>query len=186
MSNLLHVVRYPLSSVEKDGQLPVIIAYKVPPETAPYLVSSSGSFLWVEEPFPEDLVKAAVREVKNPGVLYREIIEHVTSRSLEYEWGNVCPYSAEGLEVVTDHLHSYSFRDLEILVAVKPQSSLPLWLRTANTGLPVRPASWVAEGQAVVVPRDRGFVGTLGYVRGSKVVAIVHNASRGIGILRSV
>jgi len=43
-------------------------------------------------------------------------------------------------------------------------------------------ASWVPVDAVVLVPVDRGFVGTLGTLGTHKAVALVHNASRGMAV----
>jgi hypothetical protein len=180
MSNLLSVTRFATKAGQRKSAVPLLVEFKVQPETAPYLVTSTSSLLWVEEPHPGAIAKAAVR-VCAPGVLFMEILQEILKRSLADEWANVQPYSKQGFEAVKEHLASYALTEVDVLVAPeKDKGARPEWLR----GIPVQPASWLPEGWVVVVPKDREFLGLLGHVTSSQVVALVHNAGRCIGILK--
>jgi len=181
MSNLLQVAKFNTKVMKKKGALPLMVEFNVAPESAPFLVTSSQAVVWVEEAHPGDLVKAAVR-VATPGDLFTEIIRAVARRGLADQWGNVHPFTLKGLEAAMQHLQSYDFHELEILAApVKKQSSRPAWLRA----LPVRPASWVPTKWVVVVPKDREYVGLIGHLDPKHLVSVVHNASRGMAIIRT-
>jgi len=94
--------------------MPLILEFQVPEETAPYLVSSSSSVLWINEAHPGSLIKAAVRE-STPGAFFREVIEAVAAMGLQQEWGNVHPLTVEGLQAAIDHVSYYELGPLELL-----------------------------------------------------------------------
>jgi len=178
------VRRFKSKSVD-HGKTPLVVEdVPVDPQTAPYLVTSSKGVLWIEKPHPGDVVKLAVRDV-TPGALFTELLEAVIARSEEEGWGSVVPYSEEGMKEAIQYLDSYDLRDVEVLIPPTPKKDWPDWLLYKNLNLPVRPSSWIPAGHAVVVPHDREYVGMLGHLDGRRVAAIVHNAPRGIAILKS-
>ncbi len=180
MSNLLQVVRFQTKAMQKKGVMPLMMEFQVAPETAPYLVSATNSFLWVEKPHHGSVVKAAVR-VCTPGEVFQEIVLEVARRGIVDEWGNVRPFTQQGLEAVQAHLESYGLTELDFLAPPEVQKKArPKWVKD----LPLRPTSWVPEGWLVVVPKNREYVGLLGHLDASHIVSVVHNASRGIGLLR--
>ena len=48
----------------------------------------------------------------------------------------------------------------------------------------MRLSSWVPDKCAIVVPRDREFVGVLGHLDPKSMVVCVHNPSRGMAVAR--
>lgn len=206
MSHLLHISRLQSKATQRKGVMPLMLEFQVPEETAPYLVSSSSSVMWINEA-PGSLVKAAVRE-STPGAFFQEIIKAVAKMGLQQEWGNVHPLTVEGLQAAIDHVAFYDLGPLELLTPrahpagsapgddedeemspeapqrVAPAALMPPGLRPLleAAGLPFRPSAWVPEGTVVVVPRDRSYVGMASQVTPKKIAGVVHNAARGIGI----
>lgn len=206
MSHLLHVTRLQSKAMQRKGTMPLMVEFQVPEATAPYLVSSSSSVMWIDEAHPGSLVKAAVREA-TPASFFREVIEAVAVRGRQQEWGNVHPLTAEGLRAAIEHVAFYELEPLELLIPrahpagstppledddeaegqpqrVSPVALMPSELRPLleEVGLPFRPSAWVPDGTVVVVPKDRTFVGTVSQVTPKKIAGVVHNAARGIGI----
>lgn len=181
MSNLLQVVRFKTEAVKRKA-LPLMLEFKVNAECAPYLVSSSHGLVWVEQAHPGDIIKAAVREIRSPGDVFEEAVRTIAVEGRAREWGNVHPYTQDGLQAAVSHLESYDFDDLEILT--RPVGKTVPWLQAdALGGVPVRHTAWVPKGWLVVVPKDREFVGLLGHLTTRQVVAAIHNPSRGVAIL---
>ena len=215
MSHLLHVTRLQSRAMQRQGTLPLMLEFTVVDETAPYLVSSSSSVLWVEEAHPGSIVKAAVREV-SLGDFFREVIEAVAAMGRQQEWGNVQPLTQQGLRAAIEHVSYYDLGPLELLIPrahpvgedededepsvevpvgapeapsrTSPASLMPLDLRPilSEFSLPFRPSTWVPQGMVVVVPKDRMFVGTVSQVTPKKLAAVIHNAARGIAIAGNV
>jgi len=183
MSNLLTVKRFKSKATDK-GKTPIIVeGISVDPLCAPYLVTSSTGVVWVEKPHPGDVVKAAVR-ITAPGVIFTELLEAIIKRSETDDWGSVCPYNAKGLKEAIQYLSFYGLADVEILMPPTAKNKWPKWLLTKHLDLSVRPSSWIPKGYIVVIPRDRDYVGMIGHLDGTRVAALVHNASRGIAILK--
>jgi hypothetical protein len=183
MSNLLEVVRF-----RDSGKMPLLIDdILVNPETAPYLVSSTQGLVWVEKAGTGNKIRAAVNHDKiPPGHLFFSVIQEVAARSRSDSWGSVRPFTREGLKEAVAYLNFYELLDFELLVSS--------WSKDENSGfglgedsldIPVCSCSWLPKGWAVLVPRDRSFVGTLGHLSNYRTIVIVHNASRGIAILNN-
>jgi len=170
-----------------------MLEYGVPEETAPYLVSSSSSVMWISEPHPGPVVKAAVREV-SLGDFFRECVDAVAAMGRQQEWGNVHLLTLEGLRAAIEHVSFYELEPLELLIprAYPPQKVnkpgtpdlMPPDLRPLleEVGLPFRPSAWVPANTVIVVPKDRAFVGVVWQVTPKKIAGVVHNAARGIAI----
>ena len=117
MSNLLQLSRMKSSAMERNKKaLPLYMEYKVNPEMAPYLVSSSNAVMWIEEAFEGGLVRTAVRKV-TPGQVFWEAVKAVIVRGRESQWGNIHPFTPEGLAAAIEHVDEYDMGDLEVLMA---------------------------------------------------------------------
>jgi len=209
MSHLLVVQRLNSKAMRQKGTVPLMLEFNVSPETAPYLVSSSSSVMWINEPHPGDLVKAAIREMA-VSEFFREVIDAVVAMGQEMQWGNVHPLTLEGLLEAVEHVSFYEMGPLELLTPranqpdqdveddedegepeegekrVRPADLMPAELRPLieEVALPFRPSSWVPPGTIVVVPKDRAFVGVVSKVTPRKIAGLVHNAARGIAVVR--
>jgi len=189
VSNLLQVVRVNPKAATKKGNVPLILEFKVHADTAPYLVTSSAGLMWIEEPHPGDLVKAAVRDIESPGELFWAMTLSVIQRGKRDEWGNAHPFTKEGILAGATHLEDYELGDLEVLAPrVRDEGNedgpyqRPDWLNPENLGYPVRPSAWVPDNCAIIVPRDRDFVGLLSHIGPKTVAAVAHNPSRSIAV----
>jgi hypothetical protein len=184
MTDLLHVVRFTPKALQKKGAIPLLMEFPVNPETAPFLVTSTSALQWVHEAFPNDVIRAAVRRGTSKDTVFTEVFEAIVSLGREAQWGNVHPFSADGLRAAVDHVVGYELTDLEILVHAPKEGAyaLPSWI--TDQGLPVKSVTWLPVDTALVVPKDREYVGFLGLVGTSGVLAVIHNASRGLGVLQ--
>ena len=182
MSNLLHVTRFNKAQLPKS-KMPLAIECEVSPETAPYLVTTSKGIAWVPTP-NESVVRAAIRTKTHPDHFFKDIVETVHSTGLEMEWGNVLPLSRKGMEAAIRHVESYGFEDLEILVPTAANEQDREVIGTSSDfDYPTKTCSWLPGDLAVVVPKDRGFVGFVYRVTPNDIVGVVHNVARGLAIV---
>lgn len=143
-----------------DKRRPLLIEVSVPPETGPYLVTSTNSCMWVERPFKTGMVRAAVRSV-SPSDLFRLVVEKIVTASDDSDWGAVVS----------------TFKDAEARMI---EYDLPEFdILSPDT------VDWLPVGVShILVPVEREYLGTV-FVSGGYAAAVVHNASRGISIVRA-
>lgn len=182
MSNLLDVTRLTKMSVPKKGTL-MALECEVSPDTAPYLVTSSKGLTWVPNASIENKVTAAVRLRCHPEMFFADVVEAVHEAGQTWEWGNVLPLSPEGLQTALDYIRAYDLGDVEILVPTGQGSGRVVTGFASDMDYATRPCSWLPQDLAVIVPKDRGFVGLVYRVTGQDLVGLVHNAARGMAIL---
>lgn len=165
-----------VSMTRKAGGVPLMTEVPVEPELAPFLVTSTKAVTWIGRAVG-GRVRSAIRVV-NPNVHFAELVEAVAAKSIEEGWGSVLPLTVEGAKQGVVYLVDHGFTDLTLLTAEgAPELNLP-----EQVGVVL--ASWLPVGVAVLVPTDREYVGvTLDFGNGS-VATVLHNASRGVVILR--
>ena len=188
MSNLLQVIRVKTANKAPKGRKPLILEFRVNPQTVPYLVSSSNGVMWIDEPIAGDppgdppIVKAAVRKVST-GDLFWEASKAIYDTALECQWGSAHPFTEEGLAKAIEHVESYDMGAVDILVGpAKNGSKRPAWLKGKDDDHRVQLSAWIPENCAVVVPTDRQFVGLLVHVTPGSVAMALHNPSRGFAM----
>jgi len=188
MSNLLYLVRFTPKVLQRKGAIPLLMEFPVNPETSPFLVTSSEALQWVMEAFPGGIVRAAVRQGTSKDVIFREALESIVTLGNEAQWGNTHPFTETGLQAAIEHVSGYDLGDLELLVPKVRDTGhklgeykRPAWLESYS--LRTCPTSWLPDDNAVVLPKDREYVGFIGLV-GAGIVSVIHNASRAIGVLR--
>lgn len=174
--NLLNVVRTDYFGPRK-GSVPLMVEFRVNPETAPFIVSSTRSFVWVTP--RTDRVRAAIRTVGEVGIAgaFRDIVTRIVDAGVSGGWGNVHPFTPDGLAAARAHLAYYDLSDTGI-VAHPDTDVSPL-----GVGDDIERAAWVPEGWAVVLPTDREFVGFL-VVSEDRYLVVVHNSSRAVAVVR--
>lgn len=222
MSNLLVITRRKFWEMEaKQKSIPLELHGAVPKGLGPYLVTKSkGGVTWVDEAptdasAPDAPIRAGVCQAA-PSTVFFDIVQAVADRGIEDDWGNVHPYSLDGVLAAADYVRSFDLTDIELLVprirlpkytqpkvnkklkslgealnghpAIQEERPVkrPEWMCPEKVGMPICPTSWLPDGYAVVVPAERAFVGELTHLARGFVAAIVHNPSRGIAIARSV
>jgi hypothetical protein len=173
--NLLNVVRTDSFGPRKGGT-PLMVEFRVNPETSPFLVSSTKSFVWVAP--RADRIRSAVRLLGEGGLddVFREMVHTIAEAGVEGKWGNVHPFTRAGLEAARAHLSYYGLDDT-VLVA-HPSTDVTIF-----DSVEVVRASWVPEGWVLVLSEDREFVGFL-VTTNDRYLAVVHNSSRAVAVVR--
>jgi len=158
-------------------RVPVMVEVPLAPELdGPFLISSTSDLWWVENKFPSGEVRAAVRKIPLE-FLYRDALKKIAREADSRQWGSLQRPNPVGVAAAIRHLEDYGLHQLEVLYGEGfPQHLLPGELSTTVV-------SWVPRGWAVVVPVDRGFVGTALDFGGGRVALVVHNASRGVAVI---
>lgn len=169
---LLHLVQLPRSGI---GGVPLFIEVPVHEETAPYLVTAHKGPLWIEHPHDRGVVRSAMVRGSWKTDLHKRYFAMtlaVIQRGLERSWGNVFP--SDGEKGAREYLESFGHEDLELLTHdAKPRVGGVLHAK--NT--------WIPEGCAVLVPRDRSYLGSVGVWDDNTYTVILHNPSRGMAVL---
>lgn len=169
--NLLKPVRWKQKAVN-----PLMLEVDVPEHTAPYLVSSSKSFVWVERVSVSKRVRAAVRQDTTPAALFQETLTHIIERGRQDKWGNVHPFTERGLLEAIAHVEGYDLGEIELLM-----NTVPPWADNLK-GYIIHKTVWLPENCALVLPVDKEFVGVLVHLNEKKMACVVHNAGRAVGI----
>lgn len=155
---LLHIE--PLAFGGK-GRRPLFLEVPVPQESGPYLISTTRAFAWVESPFPKTgCVRSALRQ-SAPTTLFAEVVNAVIQASDEHEWGCAVKTVAEA----EARLAEYDFTEYDVL-----DRENATWLPDSITH--------------VLVPSDRKYLGTAFVCEGDWAAVVVHNASRGMSVVR--
>lgn len=175
--SLLEIVNFDstVKQTRRGAAPPLMMEFQVNAELAPFLVSSTRSVRWVGNTSQSGTIRAAVRKRQN---IEPEVVAAIVRMGQEAEWGNIHDLTTEGIQKCVEHVASYDLAPLEILVA--PDTDLDGL--SMPEGIVVSHAPWLPLDAVVVVPVDRGFVGTLGTIGKHKAVAVIHNASRGVAV----
>jgi len=158
-----------LAEVKMDGDVkgtPMFVEVPVHKDSAPYLVmSNKKGMLWIDRCFEHGVVRSALlktpwADVKAATLL--EIVRAVRDRGIGRNWGNVFPYDPQGIKAARAYLKSYDLDDTDLLT---------------SDGHP-----FVPEGSAVIVPKDRSYLGIVA-MWGDVHTVVVHNPARGMAVL---
>jgi hypothetical protein len=173
--NLLNIVRTD-SFGPRKGSVPLLVEFRVNPETAPFLVSSTRSFVWVTP--RQDRLRAAIRPLEDGGIegVFRHLVMTIADTGADGKWGSIHPYTPAGLASARAHLSYYDLKETDVF-AHPDTDVIPLGMDVC-----VR-AKWVPEGWAVVLPTDREFVGFV-VMSGDRYLVVVHNSSRAVAVVR--
>lgn len=149
---------------ERSG---LMIEVPVSPESGPYLVLGMKKWIWINSSFGGN-IRSALRS-GDPVDVEADLVREVVREGASREWGNTFPYSPEGVTKAREYLSYYGLNDLELLV---------------GKGSPLKGEGrdWVPEGCAVLVPKDKAYLGMLGRF-GSRWSVTMHNAARGMAML---
>lgn len=163
--------------------VPLMMEFPVETGTSPYLVSTSTSLLWVTEPLSNQMVRAAVRHIKDTGAFFREVLDEIAEMGLENEWSNVSPGNLAGVEAAISYVRSYDLPEVEVLAAPKKTDMVIPHLDEVS-GCPVHRVDWLHGNLVVALPKDRAYLGFLSRFGSSRALSVIHNPSRGVGIAR--
>ena len=158
---------------------PLYLEFHVDAATSPSLVSSSRDLVWVTDEQMDEAgrIRAAVRSMgKEPDEFNRDVLSAIEVLARTAEWGNVQPHTRAGVAQAVAHVQTYGLGDLEILALDETKKIYQ------GHGPSVIQCSWLPSAVALVVPKERDFLGVLGQVGKDLVVVLVHNAARGIAI----
>ncbi len=158
-------------------KLPLLMEVVVPENLdGPFLVSGSRGPLWIENKFPSGSVRAAV--LRSPrDFMFRSAVEAIALKSKELSWGSVNPCTKAGVKASIDHLAYYGLGEVEAYFGDGFDPDL------FPEGLFATEEVWVPSGWAVILPKDKSFVGTLFDFGQDRNSLVIHNASRGVGLL---
>ena len=164
--SLLQVIK--LTSDKIKGA-PLFLEIPVHAETAPYLVSSHKGLIWISTAH-QGVVRSAM--IRGPWKIdLRKVFEDAVSSTLlqgrELRWGNGFPSTREGRDAAIAYLKEYGFEDVEVLI------------RDAKSSKDV----WEPGMDAVVVPTDRSYLGTVGVWDDNTYTVVVHNPARGLAVM---
>jgi len=110
-------------------------------------------------------------------------VDEITGAGRENKWGNVQPFTTEGVEACVAYLRSFGLEDVQALgnPDVWPEHFDPKF----KDNMPLVHADWLPENSVVFVPKDRSFLGFMGTVGPGRIVAVVHNPTRGFAIAQN-
>lgn len=173
MTSLLEVVQI------KTDKTPIMMASPIAPELdGPYLVSSSKDFMWINEKFPGNFIRAATRK-DVPQKLFQDVLYQIYKKSEELSWGSVKPLSEIGVKEAILYLSYFGFAEFDLILNSNAEFSMEN--KPANLFLSWE--DWVGD-YAVLVPTDKSYLGTLYSFGNGSYSCCVHNPSRGICILK--
>lgn len=142
----------------------------------PFLVTSTRSQIWLDNKFPSGIVRSAILRAPKE-FIFRSCLIQIKEKAQNLAWGSVHPTTLEGFSAAKQHLDYYGLGELEIYFGEGfDQDVLP-------ESVPAFEEVWVPSGWAVLLPKDKGFVGTLVDFGQERISLVIHNASRGVGLL---
>lgn len=158
----------------KTDKVPLMVEMEIDPSIAPYLISTTKSFLWLDQPLRNNLVRVAIRK-ENLEQLFGEIVQNIYEMGVERKWENTYALTKQGLRKAIEYLHYYGIEKVEILSS----ESNPLNLGKSFDKAKVSTVSWLSDCYAVV-PKDRFYFGSVSDFGDQRYAVLIHNPSRGI------
>ena len=158
----------------KTDRVPLMIELPVDPTIAPYLVSTTKSFLWLVQPLRDNKLRVAIRK-ENLDQLFGEVVQNIYEMGLENSWENSYTLSKDGVQKAIEYLQYYGIKEIEILCG----ESDPLSLGSRYGKYSVTKVSWLSDCY-VAIPKDRSYFGSLTDFGSDNYAILIHNPSRGI------
>ena len=160
----------------KASGVPLMTEVPVEADLAPFLVTSTKAVTWVARAVG-GRVRSAIRSV-TPNAHFAELVEAIAAKSIAEGWGSVFPLTSAGVSQGEVYLREHGFAELTLLTSEDAPNLGP------SEKVEVVPTAWLPASTAVLVPTDREYVGiTLDFGSGS-IATVLHNASRGVVVLR--
>lgn len=153
---------------------PLMIELPVDPKIAPYLVSTTKSFLWLEQPLRNNKLRVAIRN-ETLDQLYGEVVQNIYEMGVDSSWENSYSLSKDGVRKAIGYLQYYGIKDVEILCC----ETDPLSLGSSFESYSVTKVSWIKDCY-IAVPKDRSYFGSMTDFGSDKYAILIHNPSRGI------
>lgn len=163
---------------------PIMMEFPVP-ETAPYLVTSTRSLFWIHRSHGNKVRAATRDDFDRRADLYMEIVQEVSAKGVQMQWGNVQPMTSEGLGKGVEHLEFYGLGDLVILASTDMDWAR-LGMKTAPEellGHKVISTAWLNPDYMAVIPEERDYLGFVMEMEDGLILSVVHNASRAMAVL---
>ena len=178
VTDLLDTVRWP---APEGGKQPLMLQLPVPDDTAPYLVSSSRSFMWIQQT-SKAVVRTAVRQSQPGGFgpLWWQVISACHAEGVQRKWGQTARCTLAGVKKVIGFVKEYNPNE-PLTLLCSPSVSLKLGKHGTCVVAP-----WLPGKTVVVIPTDRLLIGNLLLLGDAHWAMVVHNASRTIGIASDV
>ena len=154
-----------LSESSSKG-VPLLVEIPVHDDTAPFLITSTKSLLWINQSF-NGVVRSAVRSSNwktESNQFQLDVVRSVRDQSLRCKWGNVLPNTPKGISQAEEYLRSYEMPVFELLTHSET-------------------TSWVPDGSALLVPKDRLYLGVVAFITPDAYTVVLHNPSRGMVVL---
>jgi hypothetical protein len=145
----------------------LMIEVPVSPEAGPYLVSGTRRWVWIDSA-RGGFVRSALRDGDAPD-LELSLVREVARSGQERRWGNGFPATDAGLKSAKEYLAFYGIVEVDLL-------------RSEGVTLPGELRPWIPTGCAVMVAKDRSYLGMRGNF-GSRWSVVMHNPSRGMAVL---
>jgi hypothetical protein len=155
----------------KNQALPTLVEFAVHPSLAPYLVSTSKGYLWVDRASKAGQVRAQPVSWGDEKASL-EAISMILERAQSEDWGAVFPATPEGLEEISPAMRFFHPSEVQVFRG----SNTPDLL----SGIPQ--VSWVPEGVLIFVPKHRRWLATAYDIQGQSAY-VVDNATAGIAFL---
>lgn len=155
----------------KNQTLPTLVEFAVHPSLAPYLVSTSKGYLWVDRASKTGQVRAQPVSWGDEKAS-KDAISMILERAQSEDWGAVFPASPEGLQEISSAMRFFHPAEVQVFRGMDTPDLL--------SGIPQ--VSWVPEGILVFVPKHRGWLATAYDIHGQSAY-VIDNAAAGIAFL---
>lgn len=181
MKSLLR--RMELQIPMRENQVPLMMEFPVDPLSFPVLVSSSKSLVWIKPKKKREVVRAAIRSIESYGGFFREVLDVFWNESVQSRWGSALPLSESGIDSAFLFLEEMGHTECEVLCSEDLVDVIAPWVPETFF---IEGVSWLDSTQVVVVPVNRDYLGWIYEFPTGQIVSVIHNAVRGMCVLREM